>query len=90
VSVCTTGTDGFVPYYDPTGDVYKEGPQYGCLQAGPKIKHRFLVLVSHQFILSPASHGATNQSRPLSTCLNLITLKWEWTCTLSKINVTGI
>ena len=44
-----------MPYYDPTGDVYNDGPQYGCLQAGPNIKHRFLVLVSN-YLLIPFCH----------------------------------
>ncbi|XP_038060993.1 extracellular matrix protein FRAS1-like [Patiria miniata] len=39
-----TGADGFVPYYDPGGQIYKEGPQFGCMQENRKLKHRFLIL----------------------------------------------
>lgn len=34
-----------IPTYDPTGELYKEGPQYGCLKPSSKLKHRFLILV---------------------------------------------
>ena len=44
VYLCT-GADGFVPYYDPGGEIYKEGPQFGCMQENRKLKHRFLLLV---------------------------------------------
>ncbi|XP_033644314.1 extracellular matrix protein FRAS1-like [Asterias rubens] len=43
VYLCT-GADGFVPYYDPGGEIYKEGPQFGCMQENRKLKHRFLLL----------------------------------------------
>lgn len=46
VFVCT-GRNGYVPAYDPTGEIYNEGPQYGCLESSGKLKHRFLVLVSY-------------------------------------------
>ncbi|XP_070544831.1 extracellular matrix organizing protein FRAS1-like [Ptychodera flava] len=39
-----TGTDGYVPTYDPTGSIYDEGPQYGCIQPNKFLKHRFLIL----------------------------------------------
>lgn len=45
VFVCT-GRDGYIPTYDPTGTVYNEEPQYGCLEPSGKLQHRFLVLVS--------------------------------------------
>ncbi|KAH3869870.1 hypothetical protein DPMN_033043, partial [Dreissena polymorpha] len=43
VFICT-GSDGHVPTYDPTGSVYNNGPQYGCIQPSPKLKYRFHVL----------------------------------------------
>lgn len=45
VYLCT-GKDGHVPFFDPTGTVYNEGPQYGCIQPNKHLKHRFLLLVS--------------------------------------------
>ncbi|NXT22555.1 FRAS1 protein, partial [Syrrhaptes paradoxus] len=45
VYLCT-GRDGYVPFFDPTGTVYNEGPQYGCIQPNKHLKHRFLLLVS--------------------------------------------
>ncbi|KAK7933745.1 hypothetical protein WMY93_004641 [Mugilogobius chulae] len=30
VYLCT-GRDGYVPFFDPTGTLYNEGPQYGCI-----------------------------------------------------------
>ncbi|NXX10480.1 FRAS1 protein, partial [Podargus strigoides] len=43
VYLCT-GRDGYVPFFDPTGTVYNEGPQYGCIQPNKHLKHRFLLL----------------------------------------------
>ncbi|POI34347.1 hypothetical protein CIB84_001901, partial [Bambusicola thoracicus] len=43
VYLCT-GKDGYVPFFDPTGTVYNEGPQYGCIQPNKHLKHRFLLL----------------------------------------------
>uniref|UniRef100_A0A8C4Z636 Fraser extracellular matrix complex subunit 1 n=1 Tax=Gadus morhua TaxID=8049 RepID=A0A8C4Z636_GADMO len=43
VYLCT-GRDGYVPFFDPTGTLYNEGPQYGCLQPSKSLKHRFLLL----------------------------------------------
>ncbi|XP_061880359.1 extracellular matrix organizing protein FRAS1-like [Entelurus aequoreus] len=43
VYLCT-GKDGYVPFFDPTGTLYNEGPQYGCIQNSKNLKHRFLVL----------------------------------------------
>ncbi|XP_041363241.1 extracellular matrix organizing protein FRAS1-like isoform X2 [Gigantopelta aegis] len=43
VYLCT-GANGYIPTFDPTGEVYKEGPQFGCIQPSPKLKHRFLIL----------------------------------------------
>lgn len=45
VFICT-GKDGYVPSYDPSGTIYNEGPQYGCLEPSGKLSHRFLLLVS--------------------------------------------
>ncbi|XP_071953706.1 extracellular matrix organizing protein FRAS1-like [Antedon mediterranea] len=39
-----TGKDGYVPNYDPTGEVYHNGPQFGCMQESPNLMNRFLVL----------------------------------------------
>ncbi|XP_064918597.1 extracellular matrix organizing protein FRAS1 isoform X3 [Columba livia] len=43
VYLCT-GKDGHVPFFDPTGTVYNEGPRYGCIQPNKHLKHRFLLL----------------------------------------------
>ncbi|KAJ8398108.1 hypothetical protein AAFF_G00431850 [Aldrovandia affinis] len=43
VYLCT-GRDGYVPFFDPTGTLYNEGPQYGCIQPNKHLKHRFLML----------------------------------------------
>ncbi|XP_056274598.1 extracellular matrix protein FRAS1 [Pseudoliparis swirei] len=43
VYLCT-GRDGYVPFFDPTGTLYNEGPQYGCIQPNKHLKHRFLLL----------------------------------------------
>ncbi|XP_065578086.1 extracellular matrix organizing protein FRAS1-like isoform X3 [Artemia franciscana] len=43
VYVCA-GRDGYIPSYDPSGSVYKDGPQYGCLENSPKLRHRLLLL----------------------------------------------
>ncbi|XP_032434237.1 extracellular matrix organizing protein FRAS1 isoform X1 [Xiphophorus hellerii] len=54
VYLCT-GRDGYVPFFDPTGTLYNEGPQYGCIQPNKHLKHRFLLLdrkqpdVCHKF-----------------------------------------
>ncbi|KAL4240400.1 Extracellular matrix protein fras1 [Mactra antiquata] len=38
------GSDGYVPTYDPTGTVYNNGPQFGCIQPGNNLRYRFLLL----------------------------------------------
>nr|XP_023647481.1 extracellular matrix protein FRAS1-like [Paramormyrops kingsleyae] len=43
VYLCT-GRNGYVPFFDPTGTLYNEGPQYGCIQPNKHLKHRFLLL----------------------------------------------
>lgn len=43
VYLCT-GNDGYIPTYDPTGKIYKEGRQFGCAHPNPNLKHRFLIL----------------------------------------------
>ncbi|XP_033757797.1 extracellular matrix protein FRAS1-like [Pecten maximus] len=43
VYLCT-GSDGFVPTYDPKGDIYGDGPQFGCIQPSKNLRHRFLIL----------------------------------------------
>ncbi|KAM9742832.1 extracellular matrix organizing protein FRAS1 isoform 2-T2 [Menidia menidia] len=43
VYLCT-GRDGYVPFFDPTGTLYNEGAQYGCIQPNKHLKHRFLLL----------------------------------------------
>ncbi|XP_048248290.1 extracellular matrix organizing protein FRAS1-like isoform X2 [Haliotis rufescens] len=43
VYLCT-GSDGYIPTYDPTGEEYNEGPQFGCMQPSPKLRQRFLIL----------------------------------------------
>ncbi|XP_064005810.1 extracellular matrix organizing protein FRAS1 [Pogoniulus pusillus] len=47
VYLCT-GKDGYVPFFDPTGTVYNEGPQYGCIQPNKHLKYRFLLLDRNQ------------------------------------------
>ncbi|KAK7080023.1 Extracellular matrix protein fras1 [Halocaridina rubra] len=47
VFMCT-GVEGYVPAYDPTGELYKEGPQYGCIQPSSKLRHRYLILDREQ------------------------------------------
>ncbi|KAG7168269.1 Extracellular matrix protein FRAS1-like, partial [Homarus americanus] len=47
VFLCT-GAEGYVPTYDPTGELYQEGPQYGCIQPSSKLRHRFLILDREQ------------------------------------------
>ncbi|XP_074849859.1 extracellular matrix organizing protein FRAS1 isoform X2 [Carettochelys insculpta] len=47
VYLCT-GKDGYVPFFDPTGTIYDEGPQYGCIQPNRHLKHRFLLLDRNQ------------------------------------------
>lgn len=59
VYLCT-GRDGYVPFFDPTGTLYNEGPQYGCIQPNKHLKHRFLLLVGH---LEPVSHVVSFVSR---------------------------
>ncbi|XP_043916303.1 extracellular matrix organizing protein FRAS1-like [Protopterus annectens] len=43
VYLCT-GRDGHVPFFDPTGTIYNEGPQFGCIQPNKHLKYRFLLL----------------------------------------------
>lgn len=50
VYLCT-GRDGYVPFFDPTGTLYNEGPQYGCIQPNKNLKHRFLLLVNKLFFM---------------------------------------
>ncbi|XP_067010453.2 extracellular matrix organizing protein FRAS1 [Anabrus simplex] len=38
------GSEGYVPVFDPTGQHHHAGPQYGCLQTSPQLKHTFLLL----------------------------------------------
>ncbi|XP_064458095.1 extracellular matrix organizing protein FRAS1-like isoform X3 [Ornithodoros turicata] len=38
------GKFGFTPTYDPSGEVFGKGPTYGCVQPGPNLQHRFLIL----------------------------------------------
>ncbi|XP_023218012.1 extracellular matrix protein FRAS1-like [Centruroides sculpturatus] len=38
------GRDGFVPFYDPTGEEYDRGPGFGCIQNSRRLQHRFLLL----------------------------------------------
>nr|XP_026692904.1 extracellular matrix protein FRAS1 isoform X2 [Ciona intestinalis] len=43
VYLCT-GRDGYIPKFDPTGTVFNNGPQYGCIEPSKHLKHRFLIL----------------------------------------------
>ncbi|KAL5018413.1 hypothetical protein ScPMuIL_004135 [Solemya velum] len=43
VFLCT-GRDGYIPTYDPAGDIYERGLQFGCVQPSTKLLHRFLIL----------------------------------------------
>lgn len=69
VYLCT-GRDGYVPFFDPTGTVYNEGPQYGCIQPHKYLKHRFLLLVSPllllpvwDFLWRPADRGCKGMGK---------------------------
>ena len=44
VFICA-GLDGYIPAYDPNGEEYGEGPQFGCIQPNKKLKHRLIILV---------------------------------------------
>ncbi|CAG5094102.1 Oidioi.mRNA.OKI2018_I69.XSR.g13247.t3.cds [Oikopleura dioica] len=43
VYICT-GSNGYIPTFDPTGEMYGEGPQYGCIKPIKEISSRFLIL----------------------------------------------
>ena len=43
VYICT-GSDGFVPTFDPTGEIYGQGQQFGCIKPRMEISQRFLIL----------------------------------------------
>uniref|UniRef100_H2Y542 Calx-beta domain-containing protein n=1 Tax=Ciona savignyi TaxID=51511 RepID=H2Y542_CIOSA len=43
VYLCT-GRDGYEPKFDPTGTVFDNGPQYGCIEPSKNLQHRFLIL----------------------------------------------
>lgn len=43
VYLCT-GKEGYIPTYDPTGETYKDGSQFGCVRPNLNLKHRFLLL----------------------------------------------
>ncbi|KAL3876627.1 hypothetical protein ACJMK2_034445 [Sinanodonta woodiana] len=43
VFLCT-GRDGYIPTFDPTGKTYGQGAQFGCIQPGPNLQYRFLIL----------------------------------------------
>ncbi|KAB7500158.1 Extracellular matrix protein FRAS1 [Armadillidium nasatum] len=43
VFLCT-GIDGYIPKFDPTGEIHNEGPQFGCIKDSDRLKHRFLLL----------------------------------------------
>ncbi|KAG1714495.1 Extracellular matrix protein FRAS1 [Nymphon striatum] len=47
VFLCT-GQNGKIPTYDPTGEVYNEGPQYGCIQPSSSLRYRFILLDRHE------------------------------------------
>lgn len=64
VYLCT-GRDGYVPFFDPTGTLYNEGPQYGCIQPNKHLKHRFLLLVGET--LSSSQFMSLHQSRHVDT-----------------------
>jgi len=40
------GKDGYIPTYDPSGEEYGEGPQFGCLQPHPNLLFQIALLVS--------------------------------------------
>lgn len=44
--ILCAGKSGFLPEYDPTGNVYGKGPQYGCLLPNRHLKYKFVLLVS--------------------------------------------
>ncbi|XP_050394788.2 extracellular matrix organizing protein FRAS1 [Patella vulgata] len=60
VYLCT-GADGYIPTYDPDGEIYNNGPQFGCLQPNKKLKHRFLILASILIQSIRIEHGFIKQ-----------------------------
>lgn len=38
------GKNGYIPNYDPEGDIFGEGKQFGCVQPSPELQFRFLIL----------------------------------------------
>lgn len=71
VYLCT-GKDGYVPFFDPTGTVYNEGPQYGCIQPNKHLKHRFLLLVSLLLWTKPSWPGLCVIMSREVWCLSLL------------------
>ena len=43
VYLCS-GKDGFVPYYDPEGQIFKGEPQYGCLHSHSNLAYSFKLI----------------------------------------------
>ncbi|KFM66224.1 Extracellular matrix protein FRAS1, partial [Stegodyphus mimosarum] len=39
--ILCAGKNGYIPIYDPTGKIYGNGPQYGCLLPNKNLKHKF-------------------------------------------------
>ena len=76
VYLCT-GRDGYVPFFDPTGTLYNEGPQYGCIQPNKHLKHRFLLLVCQ---LKPALLSVWKKDMAVKPVFQPLVVPWngEW------------
>lgn len=70
VYLCT-GRDGYVPFFDPTGTLYNEGPQYGCIQPNKHLKHRFLLLVRIVLSLGCMFKERLFKMHDVSACLGV-------------------
>lgn len=68
VYLCT-GRDGYVPFFDPTGTLYNEGPQYGCIQPNKHLKHRFLLLVGKNIEFVSLYRCTSPTSPPPLSCM---------------------
>lgn len=90
VYLCT-GRDGYVPFFDPTGTLYNEGLQYGCIQPNKHLKHRFLLLVkTNTETLAALHHGFSFSSvvRVLTKVLFKSFFKTDYfTCLLLVLSV---
>lgn len=81
VYLCT-GRDGYVPFFDPTGTLYNEGPQYGCIQPNKHLKHRFLLLVGKTssysiYVAAPVQPVPPTPARHVAFLLVAVSSQWH-------------